>query len=516
MLNLKNERRWFLILLCLGIAVRIATSIFNSGYLALDDYYILFFSVPAQSESLGLVDNVQAVPEIRSLIPDAIIRAFARTAYLVGFDDPLNQIQFVFACLGILSSITIWIGYRYLKYLHSETNEEPKNYSIWIPLVGTFLLSLHFLMPFVSTRSLIESMSAPFILGSVFCASVYWRSGDYKQLGWSLALLSIASLFRFQAGICAIALFSLVAYKSIHEKKLKDVYIFAVYSITLVLLTGIPDLIFRDSFHSSLRSYISYNMHHSAEYGTSPWYAYIPTILGASLFPFLIGKYEGFPWKTAYTKLIPALIFCAFFLIVHSLIPHKEERFLLPILPLMLIVLAPLCAYWWGKEKKRISTRRFLFFLVNFLLLGLLSFFTIQNNTIELVRYLNSHTEIKELYVYKDSIPHLPVSYAFRAPLEKYELVETLDENLQPNIKDFDPYKSCSAALVVRKDYVLGGIDPDPPWILKANFKSSPLEEFAVSLNPNKNKRRSSLYLYQFQLCKQAAEDSSKTSSAVF
>ncbi|WP_198014241.1 hypothetical protein [Leptospira wolffii] len=508
MLNARTERKWFQAILFLGVAVRIATAVLNSGYLALDDYYILFFAVPAQSESLSLVDSVQAVPEIRSLLPDALVRLFAKIAYTIGFDDPLHQIQFVFACLGLLSAITIWIGYRFLKYLYPPSeNPEEENYTQWIPLSGAFLLSLHFLMPFVSTRALIESMSAPFLLGGTFFASVYWKEGKYKDLGLSITLLAIASLFRFQAGVCAVALFSLVAYRSWKNRSPKDIYLFAGFSLALLVLTGIPDLIFRGSFHSSIRSYISYNLNHSAEYGVSPWFAYLPAILGASLFPFFLGKYEGFGWRSVYSPLIPTILFSGLFLIVHSAIPHKEERFLLPVLPLLLVLLAPLCAYWHGGRYKKISVRRVLFLLTNFLLLDLLCFFTIQNNSIQLVRYLNFHTEIKELYVYKDSITHLPVSYAYRTPLERFESVDTLDENEQPRIDKFDPYKSCSAVLVVRKDYVLGGIDPEPPWILVTSFGSSPLEEFAVSLNPNKNKRRSSLYLYQFQLCKQPKGD---------
>ncbi|TGK03430.1 hypothetical protein EHO58_13485 [Leptospira selangorensis] len=503
MLNAKVETRWFQLFLALGILIRVATAILNSGYLALDDYYILFFSVPAQSESLSLINSVQAVPEIRSLLPDSIVRLFATTAYKFGFEDPLYQIKFIFVCLGLLSGISIWIGYKFLKYLYAPEVPLKNDYRIWIPLSGAFLLSLHFLIPLVSTRALIESMSSPFLLGAVFSASIYWRSGEWKQLAISLSLLAIASLFRFQVGVCALALFSLVVYRVWKNKTFKDIYIFIILSVILAIITGLPDLIFRGSFHSSLRSYVAYNLQHSAEYGASPWFAYLPAILGVSLFPFLIGKYTGFDWKAEYSKFVPTILFSVLFLLVHSAIPHKEERFLLPILPLLLILLSPLCAYWRGIEKGRMSVRRILFLIVNFLLLDLLSFFTIQNNTIELVRYLNFHKEIKELYVYRDSIPHLPVSYAYREPLERYELIESLDQNMQPKIQNFDPFKSCSAVLAIRKDYVMNGVDPDPPWILVGNFQSSPLEELAVFLNQNKNKRRASLYLYQYQLCQE-------------
>ncbi|TGL59015.1 hypothetical protein [Leptospira sarikeiensis] len=505
MLNPKAEKKWFWIIIGLGLATRLAASVLNKGYLALDDYYILFFSVPAQSESLALVDTIQSVPEIRSLVPDFIIRVFAKTAYWLGFQDPLSQIQFLFACLGILSIVTVFTGYNLLKFLYTPKGlrtEKRENYKDWIPLSGAFLLSLHFLMPFISTRSLIESMSAPFLLGSAFYFSKYYVLKVKKYLFYSLLLLSISCLFRFQVGVCAIAIFAFVLYDGWKKKDWKDLGYFFVFSVFLFILTGLPDLIFRGSLHSSLISYFRYNLDHSAEYGTSPWYTYLPTVIGVSMLPLLIGKYDGFEWKKIYKELIPVSLFSGIFFVSHSLIPHKEERFLLPIFPLLLLLLSPLAAYWWAKEHRRMSIRRSIFFLVNFILLSLLSFFTIQSNSIDLVRYLHSHKEIKQLYVYKDSIPHLPVSYAYRDPLERYESIESLDEENQPKIPGFDPYTACSSAFVVRKDYVVGGQYPEAPWDLIATFRSSPLEEFAVSLNPNKNKRRSSLYLYKFKLCK--------------
>lgn len=497
------KAKWFWLLLILGIFVRIATAIFNYGYLALDDYYILFFSIPVQSASLSFIDPVSSVPEIRSLLPDLLIRCAAKVAYQLGFTDPLDQIRAVFVTLGIFSSITLFVGYRYLSFLFdSESKDARKSgYETWIPLTGLFLLSLHFLMPFVSTRALIESMSAPFLLSSAYYASRYWISGKDTDIAWSVLWCSVSALFRFQSGICVLPLAGMVIYKSIKHKNIRQSAVLIASGVFAFFLTGLPDLIFRGSFHSSLIAYLKYNLSHSSEYGTSPWFAYVPSVLGASLFPFLIGKYTDFRWKSTYSGLFPALSYALVFLFFHSCVPHKEERFLLPIFPILLVLAAPLFAYWWDKRKSVLDPRIVSFFVLNFLLLGFLSFFTIQNNVIGLVRYLNRNSDVQDVYVYKDSVPHLPVSYAYRSPLRTLEPVTEMDENHLPKIRNFDPYDACSTAFVVRKDYFLNGVDPEMPWRLEAEFASSPLEEFVVSLNPTKNGRRSSIYLFRFDDC---------------
>lgn len=502
-MNQKN-RKWFFGILLAGTIARALTAIFNYGYFAIDDYYILFFSVPAQAPALDALSTTYTIPGVRSMVPEYIIRVVGELAYQAGFEDPLNQIRFIFVFLGIFSIPTMVLGFKYLSDMFLPDSEEASSshsFNRFIPLTGVFLLAFHFIMPLVSTRPLIESMSAPFLLASVYSFSKYWFHSNRMELAFAIFWLAVASTFRFQAGFCIFGLAGFAAYKSWKEKDLGIWIFFGVSGIISFFLTGLPDLILRGSLHSSLIAYLKYNLSHSNSYGESPWFAYIPSLLMLTLPPLLVGRYKDFPWKKTYGKLAPVLAYVLVFIFLHSIVPHKEERFLLPVLPLYLMLLAPLAAYWLTRAGAERAWRVIFFLVLNFFLLFMLMFFPLQRNSIGLVRYLHEHKDILELYSYKDSLTHLPVSYAYRDPLEYQEYVTEMTTNGLPKISNFNYNGSRKALFAVREDYLKAGIKPASPWKMVEKFESSPLEQIVISLNPPRNKRRSPLIIFECNNC---------------
>lgn len=95
---------------------------------------------------------------------------------------------------------------------------------------------------------------------------------------------------------------------------------------------------------SSLYQFLSFNVLDggSAHFGVHPMYWYLvdglPAVLTLSLIPIIYGMVS----RSSSRPPSVILFACIFYLIIHTLLPHKEHRFLLPIIPLLLLFSSPL------------------------------------------------------------------------------------------------------------------------------------------------------------------------------
>lgn len=88
-------------------------------------------------------------------------------------------------------------------------------------------------------------------------------------------------------------------------------------------------------------------------YGTHPWHWYcsigLPTVLGISALPFLLGVYETIRHRHIYGDRLSLLSSIAFTLFAYSLLAHKEFRFILPLLPMCLYIAGDHLSRWSRK-----------------------------------------------------------------------------------------------------------------------------------------------------------------------
>ncbi|KRT85097.1 hypothetical protein AMK59_1187, partial [Oryctes borbonicus] len=91
----------------------------------------------------------------------------------------------------------------------------------------------------------------------------------------------------------------------------------------------------------------------SATYGSHPWHWYlstgIPAILGVNFVPFILAAYYILKHRGVFRNEVILLISMAFTTIVYSYLPHKEFRFILPILPMALHLISIYLARWSSK-----------------------------------------------------------------------------------------------------------------------------------------------------------------------
>lgn len=459
---------WNRSLFCFGLALYLICPWINPGFVALDDYTSLTeFFIPAQQAS---VTQIIANSEIRSPVPRLLLFGASKTLLHLGIQDPFLQYQGVLTALALIAFLCFAFA---VTRLYSADKPEFR----W----ALFLIGFFYLCPFFFSRAMIESLSAPFLTLSATFAVLYKREEKLLPLFLSLLFLSIAATMRFQTGICAIVLILLTFKRPRHLVALTGM------GVLLFLCTGGLDLLLRGSFHHSLVSYVRYNLHHSSSYGTTPFYTYLLLWIGLLLPPTFIARYRGFDFKKRYHDLGPLVWYAGVFILSHSLIPHKEERFMVPIVPVVLLSLAPLATHLFSVS----PARRYYFLGLNGFLLLTTLISTPQKNALGVIRYLNAHSELTLLYDFDQSV--VPYLSAFlKHPVDHVPI--------NPESTAWDP-ADCHSALAVRWDWRARVAGLDQTHVQVATFDPAWPEAVFVRLNPLRNARRGPILLFRPKNC---------------
>lgn len=464
----------FLSIFIASLLVRALAALANVGFVAIDDYvYMLKLAFPAQSAPSyrAIIDSSWVHPTI----PMLTLAFLSRIPLALGFEDPLHQIRAVYLLMGLWSLLCVFFAYRLFDGMGRRREG----------LVAAFLVGLHGIMPFFSTRVLFETFSMTFLTASLFFFTKYRRTLSRTDLFLSVLSISLASLVRYQSGVCFLAILGLVFFT---KRFKRDRLFLAAVALFFFVLTGLFDLLLQRHFHQSLLDYIKYNIFNSSQYGVSKPWNYALLFIGATLPPFLLLNWRGFHWKEKYRDLQAPLWFFLVFLATHSAIPHKEDRFMIPIFPIFFILLAPMIQHLI-EEKHTIRLKAF--GTLNFLILILTSVFTSQWNTIGTARFLHRHTNYKKLVNFEDSLVFMPSAYMNRPLLSTEEAEE----------RSLEIEESCDVLYAVREDRLEAFRSLRPPVRETAVSQPGPLEWLIVKLNPKRNGRRAAIHLFTHEKC---------------
>lgn len=462
------------ILFLTGLILTLLTAWINIGIIAVDDYAEgISLMIPAQHQkSLLEIANASLHPPV----PKVILAVLGRVAHGLGLDEPANQLRFALVFLGLFSfGMNFGFALRHFK--------APGSGMFSKHTIVSSLIALYFVCPLFMTRTLIESLSMPYLTASSFFACDYYRRGKGTSLAWAAVLLTLASLMRFQSGVCALALGFLVLVRW----KAKDALILLFMGLSCFLVSGWVDWLLRGGFHSSLRGYVDYNLTHASEnHGKMPFHTFFVLFVALSIPPTFFLRYRGFNWRKEYGSLLPCLLYFLLFLLSHSLIPHKEDRFMIPVLPLFLILLTPLLHYLVAEGKK---WRLVYFGAVNVVLLFFTCIHTPQNNIIGLALYVQRHPRIAMVKSVGDTLVIFPHAFITRGVL-----VETVGSSYLEK-----EHVSCGAVVVAREDLIA------QVWSARfkktAVFRPGLLEYLLVKANPKHNARRGAIELFVSSEC---------------
>lgn len=457
----------------LGFLIYFLVLIINDGFMALDEYWVgITRYIPAQNSTLmGLVtpDDVKSPLQ---LLPMHLV---AQLALKLGLASPYWQYRFVILILGVIS--TLVLGFSFFKY--SKLAKLNQQGAVLLFLMMIF----YFAGPFAMTRPMFESIAAPWLTLAAIYAYAYDQNNKLSNLIWGVLWVSLSFILRQQLGFCALVFIIL----PIIKKRWLDLIWAVVVGGGCFLLAGIPDYFIRGQFHFSLLNLTLYNYQHGSEYGNQSVFFYPALIFVITLMPFFIKKYSIDFLKKQVTEQRSLYIILFLFLFLHSLFPNKWERFVISIVPLLILVLFPFL-HEMQSQFRKYRFRLGSLYIINFFLFLLASFFPAQKNLIDMSLYLDQNPHIKKIHRLNETPGWITEAFILK---KNFEFIES-NEQLLNNEK----WDNCEAALVLGQPLLEKYQEITKKLVLKKQFDVNLIEQWAYKLNPDKNPRRVRLYFY--------------------
>jgi 4-amino-4-deoxy-L-arabinose transferase-like glycosyltransferase len=322
-----NEHPLSFVLL-VGLIVRLIAAYFSRGFLMHDDHFLIIESTASWADGY---DNMSWLPwepytaqkpQGHSMFYIGLHYLFFEFSNLIGLNNPQLKMLVIRFGHAFYSLLTIFLSYKIAERISDWKTAR---------LVGIVLALLAF-FPNYAVRNLVEMVTIPPLLWSTWLLLREQSEKRFSLLVWAAVLGGIAVGIRYQS-VLFVGGLGLVL---LIQKKWLGAIAFGVVSFAVFFLTQIGDLFIWGRPFAELWEYIVYNMEHGSDYLVQPWYNYLLVLAGFLIPPVSLFILFGFfrEWKRHLLIFLPTLIF----LVIHSAIGNKQERFIVPIMPFIVIL----------------------------------------------------------------------------------------------------------------------------------------------------------------------------------
>jgi GPI mannosyltransferase 3 len=300
-----------------GIALRIRLALVDLGIYWPDEVHQSLEPAHRLVFGYGLVALDYTIGSRNWTFP-ALIASLLEAARAVGLDSPRDYVPLVRVACALVSAATAVGAFVLARRLHVGT---------LAAAAGASLVMFSAAAIYFAPRALSENVSAlPVVLGLALALP---RGASTRASVLGSALLALAVLIRLQNALFCVVLLAVVA----PGERRRAAVVLGVLGMGAVLF-GVIDLVTWGAWFHSAFAYVDLNVVKgtAALYGTAPP-SYYPRVLFTSM-PVI--ALLALPLATLGVRRAPALaIVVGSFLVLHTLQPHKELRFLLPALPLV-------------------------------------------------------------------------------------------------------------------------------------------------------------------------------------
>ncbi|HSZ26194.1 MAG TPA: glycosyltransferase family 39 protein [Cytophagaceae bacterium] len=371
-------------ILIVAFIFRMVAAIFSTGYGMHDDHFLTIEIAQSwidgenTNEWLpGTKKNV-TVASGHSLTYPSILYTLFWTFEKAGINDPAAKMFVMRVIHGLLSLLVIYWGFGIFEKLYNKK----------AAALGGWLLAILWFMPMLSVRNLVEMVCIPFLMFSIWLI-VYNDKNKWVNYFLSGLIIGLAFSIRFQVitFIAGLGLALLI------KNKFVNALLFGIGAlIGILLIQGVGDMLFWGYPFAEFQGYMKYNIENAHAYPNGPWYGYSLVVAGMLIPPVSLFIIFGFfkDWKKNLIILLPVLAFFIF----HSSFPNKQERFILPAFPF--IIIAGVAAWsefhdksmFWIKNKNLYKGFLIFFLILNTILLLALSLSSSKKNRVDAMRYL--------------------------------------------------------------------------------------------------------------------------------
>lgn len=369
------KRLWaehpLLAIILIAILPRLVAVVFSKGYGMHDDHFEVIEQPFMVIHDISFWDN-RGEPEGHSVVYPSIQYFFLNAFDFAGIEDPQTAMFLIRLLHAIYSLLIVYYGFKITEILSNR--EIAKKVGL--------LLALFWALPFLSVRNLVEVVCIPPIMAGFY----YTLNSRDRSLSALIAGLWFGLAFAFRYQTLTIA--GMVGLMLLFQKEFRQsVYFTFGFLLSAILIQGGADVFAWGYPFASFIKYVNYNISHGQAYTTGPWYNYTLLVIGALIPPISIFLIYGF-WKKGKKILIIFLPVLMFF-ILHSIFPNKQERFILPVIPLILLLGVIgweeyiINSSFWSRHRRALKSIWAWFWIINTILLFLFSTYYSKKSRVE-------------------------------------------------------------------------------------------------------------------------------------
>lgn len=397
-------------ILLLGLFIRLIAAFFSKGFAMHDDHFLAiepaYFWLRGQDY---FINDLHENPLV-SLFYPGVHFILIWVIETIGITDPQAKMFFIRLFHALLHLIDIYAVFSITKKI-SNVNYAKK---------AAILMALFWMFPFLSVRSLYEFTATTFIL-----LAMHLLVSKFEKIHWTRSFLigvlfGISFLLRIQS---AFFIFGLGLYLIYQRRFLMMLPMFfgGVFTVLAIELP-IGYLVLEYPFQT-LEAYINYNQNNYQYYPQGPWYNYILLFVGVFIVPVGFFLFFGFlrTWKKYAIVFLPTFIFFLF----HSAFPGKQERFIIPAIPFILL----LGVIGWEKFREnskfwqsKVKLHRGLwiwFWTLNTVLMFAMAFSYVKKSRVESAYFLSKQTDLQN-YIVESEEDAVPMPPRFYTNSDKY------------------------------------------------------------------------------------------------
>ena len=387
-LNLKK-------ILWIALILRLIAAVFAKGFGMHDDHFLVIEA--AQSWVDGTDYNCW-LPSSGAKTPAGHSFLYVGIHYLLLLPmkylvtNPQNKMLLIRIIHAFYSLIVVYCSYKITERLSTKKIAN---------LVG-IILATFWALPWLSVRNLVEIACIPPLVSGAWIYVKNTTDESNKRNLFSILLagfiLGIATSMRFQTIMFLIGFGGAVLFQ---KKWLNFALLTLGALIAIVASQGIIDYCIWGRPFAEFISYVNYNIANATHYINNPWYSYLLLFGGILIPPISLLMYFGF--FRSYKVNLPIFSGTALFFLFHSYFPNKQERFILPILPFFIILgLIGFIQFqeksvFWENHKKLLKRFWIVFWIINFLMLPIITTMYGKRSRVESMSYLRKYPNIKSV-----------------------------------------------------------------------------------------------------------------------
>ena len=449
-----------------ALIIQIIFSITATGFYHPDQHFqIIEFSTYQLGEPSGFPYVWEFDHPVRATLQVYMFSGYHLLLKTLGITDPYLELTI----LRIILGLAMFILFNAMALHYFKDEKKLVLYSVLL------LLNFSWFLPYVKTLFSSEVLSSLFFFGTIF----WYDLKKNKNPGGIFLLfigflLSLTFYLRFQSGFF-IAGFGI--WMLIQKQKFNHYLFIASGFIAGTVMNTWLDYEYYRQLVVTPYEYFYTNLidKRAASFGSSSFLRYIGlfiAVVGVIPLSIILFYYAIKSFLKKYTNLI--FLTAMFFIIGHSVVGHKEERFMFPVLFVMPVFIGwglPLFIKFYSATKKIL---RYLLAIViwfsivlNFLLLFLFMF-TTYCQTIQFTALLKKHfkanTESINLYCLNrtpfETESNIPITF-YKRSFRNLEITEINGEEIK-QIKSDDLYLAATFDQVIKEKDVIDSMGYKP------------------------------------------------------